>query len=403
VLISRGEDIMRPGIVCIVFALSWAGQTACSSSDAPGDGASSTLELDVAGGATAIPDDTQPSEDVELGADAVSPLDVGLQADVESAVDTSGEPDAAEISEVAVEEDTEAPSDDAVVADAVGPPDVMWVSDGVVAGDLDGVVAGDLDVSDVGSEAVDVVEVGPEVVEAEDVSGPPIPDDLWLFSVHAATKTLLKVDVETGAAEAWCTLPDGVTNYPSLTFDRNNGLLASRASKPWGLDQIDPCTCEVTPVGEYGTVTEVNGITADQGFDLFGIASGSNQLVSISSQTAAATVVGDLEVNFTTGGATWSDAANALYAINGGDDALYTIDPGTGATVAVTPLGYDFGTVGMERHPLNGVLYACSTLGDLLSVDPASGDVTVIGPMGWDGACTNLAAPYEWVPCVDGE
>ena len=56
---------------------------------------------------------------------------------------------------------------------------------------------------------------------------------------------------------------------------------------------------------------------------------------------------------------------------------------------------------GIELHPANGVIYACSTAGHLLAVDP-NGQVTDIGDMGQGGSCTNLAAPWLEVPCLDG-
>lgn len=378
---------MRSAIVYVVLGLGCVSLLACSSTDDAGAGAdASSSPVHTDSGATDVdePDglpssDAPETPDVAPVADISGPATDALEApDVSEAADTSVTPDA----DLFVDSAADTAIDTHTV-DQLGPD---------------------------AAAAVDVVEVGPEVALEADADEPGLPDgvtgapdDLWLFSVHAATKTLLKVDVETGAAEAWCDLPDTMTNYPSLTFDRNNQLLASRAAKPWGLDLIDPCTCSVTSIGQYGTFTEVNGITASHGFDLFGIASAGNQLISISSQTAATTAVGVLGANFTTGGATWSDDVDALYAINGGDDSLYTIDPDTAATLDVISLDHDFGTVGMERHPLNGVLYACSTAGDLLDVDPDTGAVEVIGALGWEGACTNLAAPFQAVTCVDGE
>ena len=80
---------------------------------------------------------------------------------------------------------------------------------------------------------------------------------------------------------------------------------------------------------------------------------------------------------------------------------LYLIDPVTADTTLVAELDYNFGAVGFEVHPANGVLYACSTKGDLLEVDPDTGHVTVIGPLGPSGSCTNLAAPYTDIECID--
>jgi DNA-binding beta-propeller fold protein YncE len=110
--------------------------------------------------------------------------------------------------------------------------------------------------------------------------------------------------------------------------------------------------------------------------------------------------LGKLGANFTTTGATWSQDDKILYAINGADDTLYTINTKTGVATAITELNYDFGTVGIEVHPANNTLYSCSTAGDLLEVDPATGNVTVIGPMGQGTSCTNLAAPWLDVECI---
>jgi hypothetical protein len=59
------------------------------------------------------------------------------------------------------------------------------------------------------------------------------------------------------------------------------------------------------------------------------------------------------------------------------------------------------GTVGIEMHPDNGVLYACSDPAHLLSIDLVTGEVTDIGDMGQNTACNNLAAPWAPVPCLD--
>ena len=106
-------------------------------------------------------------------------------------------------------------------------------------------------------------------------------------------------------------------------------------------------------------------------------------------------------VNFTTSGATWSDTLNGLYAINGSNNGLYTIDPVTGVATFLVTLSMNFGTVGIELLPANGVIYACSSEANLLSIDPNTGIVTNIGPMNQSGACSNLAAPWKAVPCVE--
>jgi hypothetical protein len=240
----------------------------------------------------------------------------------------------------------------------------------------------------------DVTE--PDVTEPD--APPPPPADLYLLSVDNSSHTLQKVDVTTGATTDVCQLNTTQT-YPSLTFSRFNGLYGSRDGSQ--LDRIDPCTCTISPIGSYGAYSGIYGITADKSDNLFGVATVQDWLVSISTDNGTGTGLGALGYDFTTSGGTWSDADDTLYAINGGTNGLYTVDPILGTATLLSTLDYNFGTVGIELHPGNDVIYACSSAGHLLSVDP-NGQVTDIGDMGQGGSCTNLAAPWLQVPCLDG-
>ena len=219
----------------------------------------------------------------------------------------------------------------------------------------------------------------------------------WLLSINNDTRFLQKVSIVDATTTDLCKLPVD-TSYPSLTFSRDNQLFASAAGA--GLDLIDPCTCEVTPIGSYGMgIGGVNGITSDQGIELFGIATIQDIAIAIDTNIGTATPLGPLGYNFGTGGATWSDALKALYAIDGASDYLFTIDPGTGMATQEVKLSLDFGSVGIELHPGNGVIYACSSSPDLYTVDPKTGDVVSIGQMA-QITCSNLAAPYAPVACI---
>ncbi len=216
---------------------------------------------------------------------------------------------------------------------------------------------------------------------------------LFLLSIDNASRWLQKVDVTTGKTTNLCKL--GNTDaYPSLTFRRDNGLMASR--KASALDAIDPCTCQITPIGSYGGASSVNGITSDHSQGLFGLSAGLQALIAIDVKTGAAKTVGPLGIELGAHGATWSDGLQALYAINGKDDSLYVVDPKTGKATLKAKLSKPFGMVGMELHPQNGKIYACSDNNVLYEVDQVTGQVTEVGPMAQAGPCTNLAAP--WVP-----
>jgi hypothetical protein len=206
------------------------------------------------------------------------------------------------------------------------------------------------------------------------------------------------VNVETGAAADHCDLNTNNT-YTSLTFSRQNGLYASRSSS--FLDQIDPCTCDITPIGDYGIYTGVAGITSDQGNELYGVASTQDVVIAIDTQTGMGMQVGALGVNFQNQGATWSDGIDDLYGLNANLDQLFEISHQNGAANKIADLNLNFGTVGMELHPQNGVIYACTSDDTLYEVDPQNGDVDAIGAMGQGGACSNLAAPWFEVGCID--
>ena len=274
----------------------------------------------------------------------------------------------------------------------------------------------DVDIEDVVPTLTDTVDPGDSNI-VDDVPSPPMdtgleplpdtqppgPPPEWLLSIDNGTGVLQRVNITTGATTDLCDLYDPtlapIANYPSLTFSRNNFLYASRGGS--ALDLIDPCTCEVTQLGDFGIWTGVNGITSDKGIQLLGAATTQDELFSIQTKTGVGTLIGDMGVNFTTSGATWSDTLNGLYAINGSNNGLYTIDPITGAATFLVTLSMNFGTVGIELLPANGVIYACSSEANLLSIDPSTGVVTNIGPMNQSGACSNLAAPWKSVPCVE--
>ena len=305
------------------------------------------------------------SEDATMEVDGAASADALLSADVDDAVEASD----------AAQDLPESDVTDAAPIEDTG--DVVSAEDtSEVTGDVDDV-------------AIDASE--PDAEQA-----PPAP--LYLLSINNTTHTLEKIDVETGVGTDLCELNTG-TGYPSLTFSRDNVLFASRGGT--ALDVIDPCTCQITPVASYGGYSGVNGITSDQGLNLFGVASTQDEFITISTSLGVAQSVGPLGVDFGSAGATWSEEEQTVYAINASTDALYEVEPSTGFASLIAPLSMPFGTVGIEMHPSNGVLYACSSAATLLQIDTQTGEVTSIGQTGQEGPCTNLAAPWKVVPCLE--
>ncbi|HNT28051.1 MAG TPA: hypothetical protein PKH10_07720 [bacterium] len=231
----------------------------------------------------------------------------------------------------------------------------------------------------------------------------------YLVSIDNRTDAtrLLKVDIDTGEGTEVCVLPAPYNgyNYNSLTFNRAGYLFAHCRGVSGEVSQIhriDPCTCEVTVLGDSG-FSSIPGITADRVNGLFGIETTQDLFLTIDTATGAGTSIGPLGVDFGTSGATWSDEDDTVYGINGTDDSLYVIDPDDGvATFLIAITGVDLGTVGVELNPFDGVIYACTDDGILYAVDPITGIATAIGTgMGHQTSCSNLGAPWTEVTCLE--
>jgi hypothetical protein len=212
-------------------------------------------------------------------------------------------------------------------------------------------------------------------------------DSLWLL--HLRQNEMMRVDVETGEAELLCELAGDTGAFKTLTFTRDNRLMASDGLN---LFEIEPCTCQSTKLGQFNH-SGIYGIAPDDGEDLFGISANADSLVRIDSETGETTEIGPLGISIYTHGATWFDDEDLIYAVKGGASELYTVDPDTGSAELVAPLSVNFVTVGLEMHPESGMLYGCTSDAILYQVDPNDGQATEVGPMGVNG-CTNLGAPW---------
>ncbi|MDX9804672.1 MAG: hypothetical protein RBT87_02450 [bacterium] len=232
-------------------------------------------------------------------------------------------------------------------------------------------------------------------------------EELYVISIDdgAEFTRLLKISVVTGEGIEICKT-ERINGYNSSTFTRESILYLSRTGY---IDRMDPNTCEITEVGATG-FKAVPGITSNYENGIYGVANNNNdegkknKFLDIDIDTAEATVIGDLGSDFGTTGATWCEELKIVYSINGSDDKLYEIDRTTGTATYLVDLvddtgaAFDFGSVGIELHPLNGEIYACSGVAtELLHIDPVTGTVTKIGTgMGHEKTdCDNLGAPWK--------
>jgi hypothetical protein len=104
---------------------------------------------------------------------------------------------------------------------------------------------------------------------------------------------------------------------------------------------------------------------------------------------------------------------NASSSSNVGAGVLYTIDPVTAAATRVALIRADgrdsLGITGLAFHPATGDLYGI-TAGlspyiprALVTIDPATGDATVIGPLGLAGSDISFDGDgklYMWIPSL---
>ena len=338
------------------------------------------------------------SDDVTSAVDAVDDSDSDSDSDTEVDV---GEPDAPPHDvtgesdlDVDVEADADAREPDLSLPDAGIPGDAprdLPVED--TPADLSEDPATDVP-ADADVDAVDD-DVEPDV-DAHTLPdlGPP-PSTTYL--VHSANDLdeLWVIDVATGAHIVVCEFEDDIV-YPSITFSLDGDFYGAGMGQ---LDQIDPCTCEVTPIGEIG-YDGLGGITANglKDWELYGLTFEADLLILMDVEDGAGRPVGELGRDFGFCGTTWSSTIDGLYAIDSNTDALYQIDTETGRSHSRVPLASRFGTVGIEWHPLDEELYACSG-SDLYRVDQEDGS-TVSIPSALRG-CNNLAAPWTRVSCLE--
>jgi len=150
-----------------------------------------------------------------------------------------------------------------------------------------------------------------------------------------------------------------------------------------------------------GFAMDFNG----DGSVLYGItyvagAPASQQFGTIDTTTGNFTAIGNpnaTEANW--GGLSWDATTNTMYAMAGAN--LYTINLATGAATLVAP--FSGGPAGMLMidiavHPTTGQMYGNDIATDqLLSIDKATGAVTIIGPTGF---ATNFAQGMDFDPAT---
>lgn len=338
------------------------------------------------------------SDDVEGTSTPETPArDAGASQDTDAALDAA--PDAATGDTAPAEDaqDTEAPEDEATDDAATLDADVS--TDDVTLTDLPADAPEDVPEQDALEDAPeqDALEDAPEQDAFEDEPDVEDPPPVYLVNVGNNLNELRLYDVEQDRVVTACNFQDPV-NYPSITFGLDGTLYGSRNGQ--FLDIIDPCDCTTTYVGDMG-YDGIVGITANgvKEVELYGLSRIEDLLLTVDLEDGAGSPVGDgLGVDFGFSGSTWSSDIIGLYAIDSTTNTLFTIGTDTGLATDPVLLDTSFGTVGIEWHPFDRSLYAC-TDSAVYRVDPATGETTYLTR--FQGGCNNLAAPWIRIQCLE--
>lgn len=209
-------------------------------------------------------------------------------------------------------------------------------------------------------------------------------DEFW-FIQH--------LDVYTGKSSFVCYVL-GTQGEPwptSSTFTRDDRLMVSTGFDLWEVSLPDCIGTKITTYPEE--VTFINGIAPDEGNGLLGISAANKELVRIDPDTGAVTPVGFFGFELSgSHGATWVEAEQELYLVEGTTDSLYRVDRDTGFANFVTAIDYDFEWVGFEHHPHTGDMYGCSFDAEVFRIDD-DGSIELLTQL--NEPCNNLAAPWD--------
>lgn len=195
------------------------------------------------------------------------------------------------------------------------------------------------------------------VNSVNDVTGLSLSEDGSLYAVSDTLKLLLRLDKSSGVATAVGNLGlagQGVGQYDSLDFgmafgcDGNLWLSSATTGKLWS---VDPATAETSPIGNTGHT--ITGLAVRDGV-LYGAGTRhDNFLYRIDTQTGEAQAIGSY-------GASVPAWINSISMSFDADGTLWAV------------LNYIPPEPGTSDYP---------DWSDLATIDPQSGEITIIGPI----------------------
>ncbi|MFQ5424886.1 MAG: hypothetical protein ACE5F9_13025 [Phycisphaerae bacterium] len=211
----------------------------------------------------------------------------------------------------------------------------------------------------------------------------------------------LELNAITGAATAVSSVGlRGFLQVEGLAFDPITNTLFGTDTGINQLLTIDPVTGAGTTVGPLGFggggVGGVQGLAFVSNTNtLFGVSvdssTGVSTLITIDPATGAGTIVGPIGF-FDVLGLTFDPNTNTLLGTDIDTDQLITIDP-AGTGTAVGSLGFSF-VESLAFDPNTNTLFGVGALppDQLLTIDPATGAGTAVGPTGFLAGILGLAS-----------
>lgn len=225
-----------------------------------------------------------------------------------------------------------------------------------------------------------------------------------LFGVTFGTSqnaVLYDVNAATGAAGN--PRPVGVGHLVGIAWSPSGslyGLTNSTApTSPNSLVRIDAATGASQVIGSTGLTSIIEGDlardpTTGQLYGCYNLASGKRQLFTVNPQSgAASTIPGSLSGDPS---ALAFASDGTLYGIDTSLGELLTIDKTDGVVLSYKTLSTGLGsTAGMAVDPFSGVFYVADGesggTDKLYTLDPATGVLTAVGPLGVTDGLAGLA------------
>ena len=236
---------------------------------------------------------------------------------------------------------------------------------------------------------------------------PPLSADMLLGS-NASASQLISFDTET--LTGFIVGPIGIGAVVGLTFDNGGTLYGLSVSNPDRLIAIDPVTGVGIPVGPTNVDGDLGaGLANDPVTDrLYAVAGqiGQKFFMEVSKETGDAAVI-DL-ISASVIGLSF-DSAGTLWAIDGLTEELVTIDPASGE---VTVIGGSLpSAIGALCIGPSGDFWAVESSASayrLYNISPISGTATLVGELvgvPWAGPMVGLASALSGPPdlCADGD